>query len=78
MSTTRIDECEMEFYRSTAAGIALTKSLNEMITAKDITTEIAIEILNKFDSVFAKKLKEHIINNRLKNIELFVRFTSVF
>ncbi len=35
----------MEFYRSSAAGAALIKSLNTMIDLKEITEEFALKVL---------------------------------
>jgi hypothetical protein len=35
----------MEFYRSSAVGIALVKTLNEMLESKEINEKQALEIL---------------------------------
>jgi hypothetical protein len=51
----------MEFYRSSAPGIALTKALNDMLEAGELTLEAAQFILAEFDAVFLQSLREHVV-----------------
>jgi hypothetical protein len=51
----------MEFYRSSAPGIALTKALNDMLEAGELTLEAAQYFLAEFDAVFLQALREHVV-----------------
>eukprot|EP00598_Pedospumella_elongata_P000568 CAMPEP_0184978126 /NCGR_PEP_ID=MMETSP1098-20130426/8734_1 /TAXON_ID=89044 /ORGANISM="Spumella elongata, Strain CCAP 955/1" /LENGTH=102 /DNA_ID=CAMNT_0027501237 /DNA_START=18 /DNA_END=326 /DNA_ORIENTATION=+ len=50
----------MEFYRSSAVGIALTKALNEMLQSEDITMEDALKVLSEFDQSFVENFRDHL------------------
>ena len=50
----------MEFYRSSAVGIALTKALNEMLQSEDITMEDALKVLSEFDQSFVENFRNHL------------------
>lgn len=57
----------MEFYRSSAAGIALTKALNTMLESAEISMEDAVKILEEFDAAFVKSMRDSY--NAQKNLE---------
>ncbi|KAF7324785.1 Glycoside hydrolase [Mycena kentingensis (nom. inval.)] len=48
-----------EFYRGSPIGIALTDSLDELITSGDITPQLAIKVLQQFD----KSLADTMVNS---------------
>lgn len=48
----------MEYYRSSTAGIALTKALNTMLEIDEITMEDALKILEDFDAEFVKAMRD--------------------
>jgi hypothetical protein len=48
----------MEFYRSSAAGIALTKALNTMLESEELTMDEAVKILEEFDACFVRTMRE--------------------
>ena len=51
----------MEFYRGSAAGIALTNALNSMLETEEITTEDALKILDEFDRSFQTLLHDNLV-----------------
>ena len=50
----------MEFYRSSAVGIALTKALNDMLQSEDITMEDALKVLSEFDQSFVENFRNNL------------------
>ena len=64
----------MEFYRSSAVGIALTKALNEMLQSEDITMEDALKVLSEFDQSFVENFRDHLhIRKDMELVEVKVR-----
>jgi hypothetical protein len=57
----QVNFAPMEFYRSSAVGISLTKALNTMLEERLITTEAALQILEEFDANFQKLLRENLV-----------------
>lgn len=62
--------CESEFYRSTPAGVALIQALNSMLNDGSITPEIAIKILEIFDSEFPIAVTEQILAHDIPHVEI--------
>jgi hypothetical protein len=62
----------MEIYRSTKVGTALIESLNQMIEAGDITSEIANEVLSNFEQIFLKNYEDEISKKLLPVITIQV------
>ena len=60
----------MEFYRSSAAGIALIKALNTMLEEGDMVMEDAVQILEEFDAAFVNSMREsYATHKRLELME---------
>lgn len=51
----------MEFYRSSAVGVALTKALNTMLESEQISMEDAVKILEEFDVNFVALLRDNLV-----------------
>ena len=51
----------MEFYRSSAVGIALTKALNTMLESEDISMEEALKVLEEFDQSFVATFRDNLL-----------------
>ncbi|KAB5588131.1 Pheromone B alpha 3 receptor [Ceratobasidium theobromae] len=49
-----------EFYRGSSIGIALTDSLDELITSGSITPQLAMKVLAQFDKSLADTLVKHV------------------
>ena len=69
----------MEFYRSSAVGIALTKALNDMLQSEDITMEDALKVLSEFDQSFVENFRNHLhIRKDVELMEVKVRFNTLY
>ena len=76
MAETEADSinASMEFYRSSAAGIALTKALNTMLESNEITMEAALLILDEFDKEFQELLRDNLLlKKNLSSMDVIVR-----
>lgn len=63
----------MEFYRSSAVGIALTKALNLMLESEEITMEDALNVLDKFDQSYVEVFRQHLhIRKDMESMEVQV------
>ncbi|KZS97112.1 transcription initiation factor IIA gamma subunit [Sistotremastrum niveocremeum HHB9708] len=49
-----------EFYRGSSIGMALTDSLDELITSGQITPQLAMKVLLQFDKSLADSLVKHV------------------
>ncbi|KLO06019.1 transcription initiation factor IIA gamma subunit [Schizopora paradoxa] len=49
-----------EFYRGSSIGLALTDSLDELITSGAITPQLAMKVLQQFDKSLANTLVEQV------------------
>ena len=64
----------MEFYRSTAVCIALTKALNVMLESEEITMEDALKVLGDFDQSYLEVFRDHLyIKKDAELMEVVVR-----
>lgn len=69
----------MEFYRSSAVGIALTKALNEMLQNEDITMEDALKVLSEFDQSFVENFRNNLhIRKDMELMEVKVKFRIAY
>lgn len=57
----------MEFYRSSVAGVALTKALNTMLESGELTMQEALVILDEFDRAFVESMRNSYATQ--KNLE---------
>lgn len=51
----------MEFYRSSAVGNALIKSLNSLLESNKISREVALVVLEEFDQTFQLSLRDNLV-----------------
>mmetsp|Transcript_11374 Transcript_11374/g.18627 ORF Transcript_11374/g.18627 Transcript_11374/m.18627 type:complete len:142 (+) Transcript_11374:167-592(+) len=58
----------IEFYRSSAAGIALVKALNTMLEVDEISIDAAQLILDEFDENFQQMLRDNLVLNKSSDL----------
>ncbi|TRM59625.1 transcription initiation factor IIA gamma subunit [Schizophyllum amplum] len=59
-----------EFYRGTSLGMALTDSLDELITSGVITPQLAMKVLQQFDKSLADTMVNHVRSKATLKVRL--------